>query len=101
VRSDPVPGIVLGFLAKILTALGLQEAVVGPELDRIRTLSGTETRARRVKEAADSSERGSSNCRFGKTSRVATGSSGGPLGYSEASPYEWTARPAEAVRYGR
>jgi len=40
--QDPGPGIVLGWLAKIVDALGIQEAWVEPELRTDRTLSRTQ-----------------------------------------------------------
>jgi len=100
--AAPVPTIVLGWLAKIVTPAVYKKRGWNPSSEQDQDILKDAERAREeVKEAAESEEglfelplrqdlAGSSGVQFG-----------GPLGYAEADPYTWTDRQVEEARHGR
>lgn len=99
VPSNDVPELVVDWCVA-LTTLDLYEfRGFNPESaqDALIAARATEVRGE-VKEAADS-ETGLFELPLRASSQATTGvTKGGPFGYSEASPYEWTDRQREDVR---
>src|SRR5262249_40937353 len=89
--KDPVPTIVLGWLAKIVTPAAYKKRGWNPSSEQDQDiLKEAETAREEIKEAADSNE-GLFELPVRQDLPGGTGVVfGGPLGYAEASPYTWT-----------
>jgi hypothetical protein len=100
--KDPVPTIVLAWLAKIVTPAIYKKRGWNPSSEEDQDiLKGAENARAEAKEAADSNE-GLFELPLRQDLPGTTGVQfGGPLGYSEADPYTWTDRQADEVRNGR
>lgn len=96
--AAPVPKTVIGWLAALVLP-DLYEARGWDDSDaHAQSLKDAATLAReQMKEAADS-EVGLFDLPLRQDTDESGISKGGPLGYSEASPYEWTDVQAEALR---
>jgi hypothetical protein len=97
--ASPVPTTVLRWLTHMVTELAYEKRGYNPTSAQDGKIAERAATARaEVKEAADS-ETGLFDLPLRQDAPGASGvSQGGPFGYAEASPYEWTDRQHEAVR---
>lgn len=94
----PIPDIVLGWLVQLVTPSVYRKRGVDPSKLDMQEVVAEETRAREeIKEAASAED-----SRYDLPLRqdtISTGiSRGGPLSYSEASPYMWIDEQRKAIR---
>lgn len=97
--AAPIPEVVLGWMTSIVTLSAYKKRGYNPTSAQDQEISKEADRAwAAVKEAADSEE-GLYDLPLRQDAPGSSGvSQGGPFGYSEASPYEWTDVQREAVR---
>ncbi len=99
--SDSPPDAVVGWLVALVTLDAYMARGFNPGSEQDGIVVADSQRAQdAIKEAADS-QTGLYDLPLRQDSVGTSGVTlGGPLGYSEASPYEWTDVQAEAVRNG-
>lgn len=97
--EGPPPEIVIGWLVAIVQAEAYLKRGINPASDEhFKSIDEERTRAfEEMKEAADA-EVGLFDIPLRENTTDDGVTLGGPLGYSEASPYDWTDVQAEAVR---
>ncbi len=97
--SAPVPGLYLGWITILATLTGYQRRGWDPSAKQNElVVKAVDDAKKEIAEAADSNA-GLFELPLRADKPGASGvSAGGPLGYAEASPYEWTDRQADAVR---
>ncbi len=96
--ADPVPEIVLGWLVALVTPKAYAKRGWNPSDAQSEQILADMTEAlEQMKEAADS-EIGLYELPLRADLETSGVSKGGPLGYSETSPYRWTDLEAEAGR---
>lgn len=94
----PVPAIVLGWLTKLVTPSVYRKRGWNATSEQDQQILDAEKTAREeIKEAANSND-GLFELPLRDRPDVSAVSAGGPLAYSEASPYTWTDRQKEAAR---
>jgi len=96
----PVPEIACGWLVALVTPMVYRRRGIDPSDEQIESLDAAAAQALdELKEAADS-EVGLYDLPLLSTAKGGDDGPtlGGPFGYSEASPYTWTDRQAEAVK---
>ncbi len=95
---DPVPEIVLGWLVALVTPKAYQKRGWNPSDAQSEQILKDATEAlEQMKEAADSAE-GLYELPLRADLEASGVSKGGPLGYTEVSPYRWTDLQVEAGR---
>lgn len=96
--ADPVPEIVLGWLVAVVTVKAYQKRGWNPSDQQSQDILDEAKEAlEQLKEAADS-EIGLFDLPLRADAENASGvTKGGPLGYTETSPYRWTDVQAEAA----
>ena len=99
--TAPVPEIVLSWLTRLVTLDAYLRRGFDPSSKQdAEIVKAAENARAEVKEAADSKD-GLWDLPLREDAPGQSGiARGGPLGYSEASPYTWTDRQSEAVRDG-
>ena len=99
--AAPVPEIVLSWLVRVVTLDAYLRRGFDPSSKQDQEIIKAATDAKaEVKEAADSKD-GLWDLPLREDAQGTSGvAAGGPLGYAEASPYDWTDRQIEAVRNG-
>ena len=97
--AEPVPEIVLGWLTKMVTPSVYRKRGWNATSEQDQEILSAEKTAREeIKEAANSQEGLFELPLRDNRPDISGVSAGGPLGYSEASPYTWTDRQKEAAR---
>lgn len=97
--QEPVSDIVLGWLTKMVTPSVYRKRGWNATSEQDQEIISAEKTAREeVKEAANSEEGLFELPPRDNRPDVSAVSAGGPLGYSEASPYTWTDRQQETAR---
>ncbi len=96
--GDPVPEILLGWLTALVSLDVMRKRGLNPQDPAAQMLADDATKAEaEVKEAADSKD-GLFDLEGQEASASSSVSTGGPLGYSETSPYVWADRERVAGR---
>lgn len=97
--ADPPPEIALGWLVAIVQPEVYLKRGINPSGDEhFKSLDEERTRAfEELKEAADA-DTGLFDLPLRENTSEDGIARGGPLGYSEQSPYDWTDRQREAIR---
>lgn len=96
--ANPVPEIVLGWLDAMVTVEAYQKRGWNPSDEQSKQIADAAATAfGEIKEAADSEE-GLFDLPLRQNTTEDGIAKGGPLAYSEASPYDWTDVQAEALR---
>lgn len=96
--AEPVPPIIVGWLSDIVTPELYLRRGWNPGNEQEATIVAAAERARaQMQEAADSAE-GLWDLPLRADTTAEGVSKGGPLGYSETSPYDWRDAQAEAIR---
>lgn len=97
----PVPEVVLSWLEALTTKDGYLKQGFHPESAQdMEILERAKHADIELKEAADSNT-GLFDLPLREDMQRSGVSAGGPLGYSETSPYTWTRRQKDEARYGR
>lgn len=95
---NPLPGIVKKWRAKLVTPQAYAARGVNPEDPTVKAMDEEADRAReQMKEAADAKD-GLYDLPLLDNADATAIDKGGPLGYSEPSPYDSQDRQAEAIR---
>lgn len=96
--AAPVPEVVLGWLVALVTPVAYLRRGVNPADEQFASIVEEAKLAReQMKEAADAEE-GLFDLPLRADTTTSGISQGGPMVYSEASPYEWTDVQAEVIR---
>jgi hypothetical protein len=97
--AAPVPGVYLGWITVFATLAGYQRRGWDPSAKQNElVVKAVDDAKKEISEAADSAG-GLFELPLRADTPGASGVAvGGPLGYAEASPYDWTDRQIEAVR---
>lgn len=96
-----VPKIVRRWLADMATAELYLKRGADPTNTQLERHFAAADRAREQMQASADSENGRYDLPTTNAGDTSAISKGGPYGYSEASPYDWTDAQAEAIRGGR
>lgn len=96
--ESPVPEIFLGWLTAIVTPLAYRKRGWNPSDEQSQAIEQDRKDALAEVQLAADSEIGLFDLPLRETTGESGISRGGPLGYSEASPYDWTDVQAEAIR---
>jgi hypothetical protein len=97
--EHPVPDVVRGWLADLVTVDMYQRRGVNPADDTFQAARDAAAQAReQMRESADAREGLYDLPLRHDLAESGIASAGGPLGYSEASPYDWADRQRENLR---